>query len=164
MELRLEIFGDVQLSRDLLRFRERGMDMRPVFHNLADDFLDIETRQFESEGRYASGGWQPLTPDYLAWKVRHDLDPRILHATLAMRNSLTVRGAPGQVRRITRDEMFVGTDVRSKRGFPYPAVHQNPKRSPLPRRRPVELREADRDNWVKQVQYYLVYGLVGRGR
>lgn len=143
-----------------MRFRERGMDMRPVFHVLADDFLKIEKRQFDSEGGYASGGWKPLTEAYLRRKIQQGYDHRILHRTLAMRRSLTVRGAPGQVRRITRDTLEVGTAVRSNKGFPYPAVHQRPLRSPLPRRRPVELRETDRDRWVKMMQRYLVTGLV----
>lgn len=134
--------------------------MSPVFHTLADDFLNIEQKQFSTEGAYASGGWKPLSAAYLAAKTARGLDPRILHATLAMEKSLTIRGAPGQVRRITRDEMVVGTSVKSKKGFPYPAVHQNPVTSPLPRRRPIELRPQDRIDWVKRLQTYLIYGLV----
>lgn len=160
MNFTIEIFGDKQVDRDLLRFRERSMNMAPAFAALAADFLQQETRQFDSEGAYASGGWVPLRPSTIAKKAAAGQDLRILHATLAMQRSLTVPGAPGQVRRITRDEMFVGTDVRSKKGFPYPAVHQKPIRSPLPRRRPVELRATTRREWIKALQHYLVYGLV----
>lgn len=160
MHFTIEIFGDKQVERDLLRFRQRAMDMSPAFHRLADRFLEEEVKQFDSEGAYASGRWVPLRPSTIARKAALEQDLRILHATLAMRNSLTIPGAPGQIRRIKSDEMFVGTDVRSPKGFPYPAVHQRPIRSPLPRRRPVELRASTRREWVKDLQHFLIYGLV----
>jgi hypothetical protein len=160
MYFTIEIFGDKQVDRELLRFRDRAMNMEPAFRALAADFLEEEAKQFDTEGAYASGGWVPLRPSTIAKKAAAGQDLRILHATNAMSRSLTVPGAPGQIRRIKRDEMFVGTDVRSKKGFPYPAVHQRPIRSPLPRRRPVELRATTRREWIRRLQHYLVHGLV----
>lgn len=152
MRLELDITGDKQILRDLLRWGENARDMRPAFRDLADDFLDIERKQFESQGGYGSGGWKPLKPDYLARKVAAGFDSRILHRTLRLRRSLTM-STGDSVRVITADEMRVGTRV------PYAVHHQHgAPRANLPRRRPVELPNADRERWVKILQRHLVEG------
>lgn len=158
--IKLEIFGDVLVRRELLRFAGRGDDLRPVFNELAYDFNAIETAQFDTQGQRGSGGWAPLAPSTIARKEKAGLDPRILHATLAMRNSLTRRGARGSVRTVRRDQLILGTRIRSVRGFPYPAAHQNPGRAKHPRRPPVALTDEDRRRWVKAVQRFLVTGEV----
>lgn len=154
MNLTFEISGDVQVDRTLERWVDRADNMRPALSALADDFLRIEDRQFNSQGLFASGGWTPLKQSTVERKALLGLDPRILHATLALRNALTQRGAPHQVRRVTNDEFFAGTDLI------YAGVHQNPVTSPLPRRRPVELRETDRRQWIKTLQRFLVDGTI----
>lgn len=163
MRLVLEVYGDVQLQRDLLRFNERLTDLTPAWESLADEFLALEKAQFDSQGGFASGGWAPDAPSTLAYKARHGLDPRVMHATLALRESLTSRGAPGSVRRITPTSMEVGTDVRSPEGFPYAAAHQAPHAPGRKRRRVIELRPVDRERWVKVVQRFVVTGEVATG-
>jgi phage gpG-like protein len=151
MRLELEVYGDVQLARELLRFRDRGMDMTPAFVKVADDFLEIGRQQFGSQGG-RSGGWAPLQPAYLARKIRDGYDPRILHRTLRLRRSLTMSTADS-IRRITPEEMFVGSRV------PYGVHHQHgAPRANLPRRRPIELSNADRVRWIKILQRYLIEG------
>lgn len=151
MHIRLEVSGDVQVARDLLRFGDRGADLSPAYRVIGDDFLQLEERQFASEGSYASGGWAPLAQSTLTRKARLGLDMRILHATLRLRDSLTRQGAADSIRRITSDEVVLGTSV------PYASFHQTGGER-LPRRRPVELREADRRRWVKVIQRFLVTG------
>lgn len=155
MRLDLDVFGDTQFSRELLRMGDRVEDMRPIFRELADDFYELERRQFDSEGGEASGGWRPLAESTLKRKADMNLDPRILHATLALRKSLTERGAPGSIMRITRDELVLGTAVKSKGGFPYPAAHQNPKKGQT-QRRVIEFTPMNRVMWVKKIQAYMV--------
>lgn len=154
MRLTLDVYGDVQFDREILRVMDRGMDMSPAFEGLADDFLDIESAQFDSQGM-RSGGWAPLKPTTIEAKRRKGQDPRILHASLRMRNSLTNRFDPDHVREISADSMFVGTRVRSQKGFPYAAAHQNPKQGQT-QRRPVEFTSTDRVRWVKNLQEFLV--------
>lgn len=161
LTISMEVFGDVQLNRTLLRASERSRNLSPVFSDLANDFLKIERQQFDTQGGF-SGGWKPLAESTIARKAALGLDPRILHATLALQRSLTQPGAPGFVRQISRSSMFVGSDVKSKDGFPYPAVHQNPQSSRLPQRRPVELDEAHRRSWMKRIQQFIV-GDAGAG-
>lgn len=154
MNLTIDVFGDTQFSRELLRIGDRAEDMTPVFRELADDFLQMEREQFDSEGRH-SGGWTPLKPSTIESKQRRGLDPRILHATLALRKSLTVLGAAGQIRKISADELVLGTDVRSEEGFPYPAAHQRPLRGQT-RRRIIEFTPFKRVEWTKAIQRHIL--------
>lgn len=156
VRITLDVFGDTQFDRTLLRIGERAEDMGPAFNDLADDFLLIEERQFQTEGGFASGGWKELAAATIERKAALDLDPRILHATLRMRESLTERTDPDHVRRIDSDEFVVGTKVKSEKGYPYPRAHQRGKG--VPRRRPVELRDQDRRAWVKALQSYVMTG------
>lgn len=151
MRITIEILGDTVLDRELLRFTERLGDLTPAFEAIADDFLAIEERQFASEG---GGNWRPLAASTLERKARLGLDHRILHATHRLRNSLTQKGNAEAIRRITADEALLGTSV------PYAFFHQ--QGAGVPRRRPVELSEADKRRWVRSIQSWLVGG-GGRG-
>lgn len=154
MRLDLDVFGDKQISRELLRFGDRADDMTGAFRELADDFEDMEAQQFNTQGVF-SGGWAPLKPSTIEAKMRKGHDPRIMHATLALRLSLTQRHAPGAIRKISRDELVLGTSVKSDKGFPYPAAHQNPQKGQT-RRRVIELTPARRRDWMKVLQRHLV--------
>jgi phage gpG-like protein len=148
MRLTLDVFGDRQLDRKLLRFEDRVGDLEPAFEALADDFLSIESKQFSSEGGFASGSWAPLAESTV--RRRGSAGP-ILDDSGDLRRSLTQEGAKGSVRQITSDSLFVGTDVD------YAQYHQTGT-SRMPRRRPVEFRDADRRRWVKAIQRYLTTG------
>lgn len=148
--IRFEVFGDQIVEREILRVGERADDFRPVFATLHRSFLGIERTQFSSEGRN-SGGWRPLAPSTVAAKARQQLDPRILHATLDLRNSLTRPTDANHVYRATADEMFVGSRVS------YGVFHQHGTKK-MPRRPPVALTEAHKRRWVKELQGWLVHG------
>lgn len=154
IRLSLDVFGDQQLDRELLRYQQRGEDLSPAFEAVADFFLDVERRQFDTQGGYASGGWAPLAESTIRNKMRLNLDLRILHATLRLRESLTNRFDADHIRDIRADEMFVGT------GVDYAAYHQGDRTflSRTPRRRPVEFRAADRSQMVKIVQRHIETG------
>lgn len=154
MRLQIDSFGDQQLDREMLRFKGRSDNMRPVLSALADDFLAIQDQQFGSQGRFASGGWRRLSASRVEQKRQQGLDPRILHATLALRKSLTKKGARGAVRKVTADEMRVGTSIDY-------AIHHQYGTQRMPRRRPVEFREQDRRRWVKALQRFLIDGTIG---
>lgn len=150
MRLELEAFGEQQFSRDLLRVADNSMDMRPAFDDIHDMFLTVEERQFSTEGAAFSGGWAPLAPATVEYKSRHHLDPRILHATLRLRKSLTQRTHPDHVYRASADEMFVGSSVE------YGVHHQfGAPRARLPQRRPVEFDEPFKRAIVKTMQRHI---------
>lgn len=153
MRLRLDVFGDVQFDRRLLRFQDHAADMTVPLTALAADFHDLETRQFASEGGSGSGGWAPLAPATVRDRIRHGFpgDHPILHRTGALEASLTDPHAAGAVERVAPDSLFVGTNVS------YARFHQTGTRR-MPRRRPVEFTERDRRRWVKVLQRYIVEG------
>src|SRR5205807_5567870 len=88
------------------------------------------TTLFRSQG--GSDRWAPLAASTVAYKARHGLDPRILHATLRLRKSLTTFDGEDHIFEITEDEMMVGSRT------PYGIFHQSRRpRTRLPRRPPV---------------------------
>lgn len=147
--IRFEFFGEAQLNRTLERFALGAADASPAWNALADRFVALERRQFRSEGRAFSGGWSPLSPKYAAWKARHYPGKPILERTGELLRSLTER--PLDVEVILPDRMVIGSAVT------YGRYHQNgtPR---MPQRRPVELSEAERREWVKVIQRFIVTG------
>lgn len=152
MRIVLDVFGDVQLDRTLLRFADRTDDMTDVLTALADDFLKIERRQFRGEGTF-SAGWAPLTERYARRKATKYPGAKILVAEGDLMASLTKRGARNAVREITRDSLLVGTTDPKAR------YHQRGTET-MAQRRPVELSKGARDRWVRGIQRYYVTGEV----
>lgn len=155
MRITIESFGTTEFSRELLRVAERSDNMRPAFEALADDFYAVEREQFDSEGARGGQRWPPLSPRYAARK-RVLFGPKpILEASGRLRRSLTSKGTPGNVHKVTADEIVIGSRVD------YGKYHQSTApRSQLRRRPPVVLTEADKVRWVKKLQRYLMTGEV----
>jgi len=151
MQIDFNFYGDQQVSRRILRWQEAAADARPAFEAVADMLMEHEDQQFETQGGLASGGWAALKPATVQAKARQGLDPRILHATLALRRSLTERGDENQELIIEPSWMLFKSKLE------YAGFHQTGTRH-MPQRRPIELREQDRQEVVKIVQEFLVYG------
>lgn len=145
VRLKFSVFGDVQLDRTLARFSEAASDMRPAWEILRDRFLVLERRQFATEGGYGSGGWSPLSPTYAAWKARVAPGAKILHLTGELEDSLT-QGPQIDIR--TESIMILGSAVS------HGEYHQ--RGDGVPQRRPVELRESERREWVKVMQRWII--------
>lgn len=153
MQIELSVHGDVQVSRQILRVGDRAIDAEPAFETIAETLMQIEGRQFASEGAYASGGWAQLAESTLEQKQ----GPRILDETGVLRRSLTERGAEHQILITAAEFMTFGTDLD------YAGFHQRGT-SRMPQRRPVELRETDRRHAVRQLQSWVLTGeLLGSG-
>lgn len=148
--LSFDFYGDVQLERTLDRFAEHTEDATPAWEAIANRFAHVERRQFATEGKHGSGGWAPLSPKYAAWKARHYPGKPILQREGDLVRSLTRR--PFGIERIEPQQAWLGSDV------PYGAYHQNGA-GRLPRRRPIELTEAERRLWVKILQRFIVTGV-----
>lgn len=149
LRLSFDFYGDQQLERTLDRFGDAAEDMRPAWDAIAEDFADVERRQFSTEGGYGSGGWAPLSPRYAAWKARAYPGKPILQREGDLVRSLTER--PFGIEVILPARMVIGSDVEHGQYH----QHGGPR---LPRRRPVELPELVRRRWVKIVQRFLVTG------
>ncbi len=144
--LRFSFYGDVQLDRTLGRFAVAAADMRPAWAQLRALFVEMERRQFGSEGGN-SGGWRPLTPAYARWKASHYPGMTILKATSHLFDTLT-NGPDIDIEEPSY--AIFGT------GDPVGAYHQRGA-GRLPQRRPIELTEADRQEWVRVIQAYLLH-------
>lgn len=147
--LTFDFYGDTQLERTLDRFAAGAEDATPAWEAIADRFVHVERRQFATEGKSSSGGWAPLSPKYAAWKAQHYPGKPILQREGHLVRSLTRR--PLGVERIEPQEAWLGSDID------YGAFHQRGAGN-LPRRRPVELTEAERRLWVKILQRFIVTG------
>jgi phage gpG-like protein len=148
-----EVAGEKIISRKILRMSERASDARPAFHRIANLWMEYEQELFDSEGASGRGKWRPIKAETVAAKERSDLDPRILHATLALRESLTERG--GDQKLIVGPAFLVfGSHL------PYADVHQNPKQPGFPRRRVIDFTERQKRQTIRILQRFLVRGEV----
>lgn len=159
MRLTIDTLGEEIVARDLIRMGDRATDVSDVMGGEVTDLLrGSMTRQFDSQGQYGSGGWPALASSTVAAKQAAGLDPRILHATRRLRDSLTEGGHGDQVVVARRDGLDFGTSVE------YAGYHQHGQG--VPQRRPVQLPEADRREVVRILQRALVSdgrsGLLGR--
>jgi phage gpG-like protein len=152
MRLLLDVAGDRQLDRTLLRMAGRADDMSDALGAVGDMLAGAETRQFSSQGTYASGGWAPLAPSTLARKAALGQGDRILVATGELRDSLTRRtGGGNALREVTPSSLVFGTTV------PYARFHQQGT-GRMPQRRPLELTEGDRRQSVRILQRFVTDG------
>lgn len=155
MKFSFEVDGDLQVARKLVRFSDAARDARPVFHTIAEDIFGYNRRQFDSQGKYGSGGWKALKPETVMRKANHKppLDHRILRATGRLNRSLTVRGGGDQNLIIDANMFVLGSNL------PYSQAHQhgNPANN-LPMRKPVELTEQNRRDIIKRIQDWIVHG------
>lgn len=148
MRLEIETLGEKAVARDLIGIGARAVDIEPAMGDVADELRRATVRQFDSQGAYGSGGWEPLAASTVEQKRQAGLDPRILHATRRLRDSLTESGHPDAVVVPSRDGLSFGTTV------PYAGYHQHGRG--VPRRRPLQLPEAVRRAVVRIVQAHVI--------
>lgn len=156
VRLSWSVWGDDIIERELLRFSDRAVsNMYPAYLAVVHDMQQALTEQFETEGSRASGGWEPLSDAYAAWKGAQDFDPgTILRATNRMFDSLTDEDHPDNIMVIEGGNMAYGSSVE------YGQFHQQGT-SKMPMRKPLEFTELDKRGWMKQLQQYIVTGELG---
>lgn len=166
LHLRLEIDGDVQVSRQLGVLLEHVKDLRPAWRRIhqgqglpgGGQSMVVATREhFASHGARGGARWPELAERTV--RERNAMLARgearfggrrpILRRTDRMFQSLVARTAgPDTVLEMHPHWMLWGTSV------PYAGFHQ--RGAGVPRRRPVQPTEADKRSWVKTIQAYLV--------
>lgn len=143
-----EVHGEKQLLRTFSRFADAVEDYRPAWPDVQAAMEAVEEAQFSSQGAHGSGGWAPLNPRYAAYKAATYGAKPILERTGDLKASLT--GKTGKsVREMRRLEFQYGTRV------PYAGFHQSGT-SRMPRRKLIDLNEADKRDITRAIQRYLV--------
>lgn len=152
--LKFSVAGQTEVMRTIERWNTGLSDFSPALEKIADDFLKLEQTQFATEGKTGSGGWKALSPDYAAWKAINYPGAKILERDGWLRDSLTVKDAPFQVREISPTEAVLGSSLN------YAIYHQTGTRK-MPARPPIELSASDQDRWGKLVHEWL-YAMASR--
>jgi hypothetical protein len=107
----LEAFG---IKESITRFERMGtaaIAAEPAMEAVLKRLMRIIGQTFESEGRRGGGSWKQDTEDWLLRKQRNGLDPRIGHATLALRESVSIWGADHQIRDVGPNYAKLGSDL-----------------------------------------------------
>jgi len=127
----------------------RLTNMRPVFDDIATDFMAGEDALFGFQGAAGEHGkWAPVDPTYAAAKKAAGFGSKILVRTGDLRKSLTKRGGDN-IRRIGRQRMEVGTRVK------YAKFHQRGTRR-MPAREPIRVTDNQKRFWVRLIQKFLI--------
>lgn len=158
MRMEVAVFGDKQVSREILRVGKRPSDSRPLWPSIIELMEKRIELNFRQQGKYASGGWAELKPATIAARKRAKLVPiKILTATRALRDALTDSSAAGAKRKMKKHELQFGT----KGEVDYGVHHQfGAPKANLPMRKPAEFTDATRKELVKLMQRFVMTGEV----
>lgn len=127
MAIRLEvkIAGITELDRVFRKFQDNIIHWNPIFEDMAEAFYKQEESVFNYEGKYNDlNMWEPLTEKYNAWKQRKFPGRKVLELTGKLKESLTRKGAEGNIHEITADGMRIGTNLKTKNGYTLGTLHQ----------------------------------------
>jgi phage gpG-like protein len=152
MRFEFEAQGDKLIARKLLRYADRAVHAQPAFEAMADTLRGYEKRLFDSQGASGGARWDDLADSTRRGKAGANLDPRVLHATLALRKSLTEEHHPDHEEIVTENQLIFGSTV------PYARYHQ--KGEGVPKRRPLQYTEPQKKYLLKKLQRYLATGEV----
>ncbi|HAF44997.1 MAG TPA: hypothetical protein DCK83_08695 [Gallionellaceae bacterium] len=137
----VEVKGLHTVLGNLIRLSRGLADRTDLFErHLEPDLYRTLSSEFQSEGSRA-GGWAPLSPAYAARKAQEWPGRPILQRRRVLMRTLTVKGEPGQIRRLTTESMTLGTSHKAAR------FHQEGTRH-MPARPPIALSRVDEERWL----------------
>ena len=90
--------------------------MRPALREIGERMVTSTKHNFQTETAPDGKKWAPLDSKYAAAKARQGLSEMILQRSGRLMNSIHPV--------VEATQVMIGTNVRSKTGFPYPIVHQ----------------------------------------
>lgn len=110
--LAFTVEGDDRLNAAMNRLDLTFKDFRPLFIEASKLFYEFEAEAFQSEGVSSRAGqWTALTRQYARWKQKAAPGRPILELSGALQWSLTRPNARGSIRRVTEDELIIGTAI-----------------------------------------------------
>lgn len=102
--------GGLAVGAHLKRIGTRAGNLRGVADRAHDLLMRAIDYQY-GRGGPAVGGWKPNTPRWTAYKARNGFDVRVMHMTGRLRASLTDKGHPEHVWRVTTSGFLLSTAV-----------------------------------------------------
>jgi hypothetical protein len=143
-QMKIEIFGDEIVSRKLLRFADRAMDMSPAWDEVTDELQKGFERNFRQQGP----GWAPLKPGTVRSRIAQGYPPGpILTRSGDYRRAMT-KGLTTQ--RSSSELIALAPQVPG-------AFHQHGTSKPMPAR-PMKLSEPEKKRIIKIIQRTLIEG------
>src|SRR5262245_36123214 len=112
MDILITIEGDKVVQEKFMLMGKRAVNARPAMQAIALYLLEAQDMIFAAQG--ARGGhapWKPITEQWAERKARLGLDPRILHATLALRDSMSNLEDPNQFLKITNRSVTLASEL-----------------------------------------------------
>lgn len=147
MQVEVVVRGDEEAQDLLSRLARRLEDGRPQLLGLVDMLLGAQRERFLGRG----SRWKRLAPATIREHRRHGLGPAPLILTGTLMRSITQRGAPGQVVRVTPTTLTFGTRIWYAK-FAHRGIGE-------PRRTVVGLTRVHRKNVVAQLRDLLLEDL-----
>ena len=128
MKFEVLIFGEQALATKFTRMGDDALDASPAFDNVAEYLFKITDTTFNSQGRRGGGSWRMLTPKWAKYKAKRGWDTRILHQFGNLRESVTRRGAKGQILDIRPQSLLFGSDLEYAARHQFGVPGKTPKR------------------------------------
>lgn len=107
MDIEVRVTGEKATAQLLNRLSHRLDDGRTQLGGIVDQLLAAERARFRGQGQR----WKPLASSTRKRDARGGRDPRLMINTGTLMRSLTVRGAPGQIVRVTPTTLTFGTRI-----------------------------------------------------
>jgi phage gpG-like protein len=142
--MRVTVWGDDIVSRKLLRFADRAMDMSPAWPDVEAEFKRAFERNFSSQGP----GWAPLKPSTIRSRIAQGYSP----GPILTRSGQYRRAMTGNLKSHKSPSELVLLAPKVPGLF-----HQFGTKTPMPAR-PLRLRETEKRQVIKIVQRALMEG------
>lgn len=117
----IQLRGEEEALSRLHHLASNTEHAEPMFEDVFKIVLEAEQFRWKKNGGGGKQRWNPLADKTIAKKRREGRDNGILRSTGALEKSLTVAGGTGQIKKIDRYALIVGTSLR------YAYYHQNGK-------------------------------------
>jgi len=106
LSVRFSVAGEQQYARGFQAMAHEMGDLREPLGRVRDRLVQTVGEQFRAEGSHGTGGWEPLSPDYQAWKDEAFPGRPMLVRTGDMRAAFLVDGT----RELTATKLRWGVD------------------------------------------------------
>jgi phage gpG-like protein len=173
-QFRLVTYGVREIADDLEALGHRAINTRPIMEEIYLTILDIEEEIFDTQGIRLGGlKWPAITLQWRFAKAKRGADPRILHASGRLRDSVTKYRHPDQHVRIERDKIVFGSKL------PYAKIHQTGSdqffdeggrvegglaiSGGLPQRKYIGFSQQDKANFTRGIERHIMKAIRGIG-